>query len=73
MNENELYNRINLLSDEALSLKKENDTLNDNIVRKDNIIAGLYAIILNTKDIALIKQVEEVMINTNFDNKIVGA
>jgi hypothetical protein len=69
MNEKELYDRINLLSEEALTLKKEIDTLNENVARKDNVLLGLYSIIVDTKDVTLVKQAEEVMLNANFDMK----
>jgi hypothetical protein len=69
MNEKELYDRINLLSEEALTLKKEIDTLNENVARKDNVLLGLYSIIVDTKDVTLVKQAEEVMLNANFDKK----
>jgi hypothetical protein len=77
MNENnvnvkEIEKDVLLLLQEQQSLQKEIETLNENIKRKDEIISGFYEIIMNTKDIELIKQAELVMAKANFGNKIKG-
>jgi hypothetical protein len=71
MNEQE-FQRTELLIQETNALLKEIKTLNENIDRKDNIIAGLYEIIVNTKDIELMKQLQTVTLEANFGDKVKG-
>jgi hypothetical protein len=69
MNEQE-FQRTELLIQETNALLKEIKTLNENIDRKDNIIAGLYEIIVSTKDIELMKRLQTVMLDANFGDKV---
>ena len=54
---------------ELINSENEIDTLNENIERKNNIIAGLYEIIVGTNDIDLIANAGIVMQKANFESK----
>jgi hypothetical protein len=52
---------------ELINSENEIDILNENIERKNNIIAGLYEIIVSTNDINLIAKAGIVMQKANFE------
>jgi predicted RNase H-like nuclease (RuvC/YqgF family) len=55
--------------DELKALENEIETLNKNIERKNNIIAGLYSIIVSTNHINLIAEAGKIMQEANFENE----
>lgn len=51
---------------EMIAMQKEIDTLNENIKRKDEVIADLYEIIFSTKDMDLMRKTKDIVVKANF-------